>query len=215
MRVYAFESVDWSDAIRHGLTQGKAIASIEEGLEAVEELLPTLSAHLNIAVRPHFLHVMPEYGTGGYTYDAEFIEITFDKTVPFGVEHALKSFYETVFHEGSHAARYNSTEFDGRFINSIVTEGLATVFERDHANYLPLYGQYEDGATMKHWYKEVSVCDWDKRDELMFEHPDGRKWIGYKTGTWLIDRALSGSGKSVVDLMHLPADDIIRLAGLA
>lgn len=213
MKVYAFESVDWTEANKRGLSQSIAIESIESGLKAIKKLLPSLSEHLNIVVRPHFQHVIPEYGTGGYAYDSEFIEITFDKLIPFGAERMLKSFYETVFHEGNHAARYNSIEFDGRFINSIVTEGLATVFERDHASYEPLYGQYEDDSTMQRWYKEVSEGDWDKRAELMFQHPDGRKWIGYKTGTWLVDTAIKKSGKSVSELTTMSTDEIIRSAG--
>lgn len=212
MKVLAFDSIDWAEAESHGLTREKAIASIDGGLNVVKDLLPSLSDCLTIVVRPHFTHVIPEYGTGGYTYDSEFIEITFDSKLPYGLEATLKSLCETVFHEGNHAARYNVAEFDGRFINSIVTEGLATVFERDHAMYQPLYGQYEDDTIMHNWYKEISAGDWDNRGELMFEHPDGRKWVGYKTGTWLIDRAVKLSGKAVIELTPLPADEIISLA---
>jgi hypothetical protein len=215
MKVFAFESADWAEAAQHGLTEAKTIASIERGLNKTAKLLPALSRHLNIVVRPHFEGIIPEYGTGGRTWDTEFVEISFDKTVPHGVERTLESLYQTVFHEGNHAARWNALkDYDGRFIEAIVFEGLATVFERDHADYQPLYGQYEDDTTMRQWFAELSAADWDKRPELFFNHPDGRRWIGYKTGTWLVDRAINHSGKTVVELCGLSADEIIALANL-
>ncbi len=214
MKIYTFESVDWTEAEGHGLTKEKSIEAVERGLDATKKLLPMLSGHMNIVVRPNSRSIIPEYGTGGYTYDSEFIEIWFDKTVPHGAEKTLESLYQTVFHEGNHAARYNVIEFDGRFLNSVVTEGLATVFEREHAGYQPLYGQYGDDATMQQWLAELKSANWDKREELFFDNSDGRRWIGYKTGTWLIDRAIKNSGKSVIELTEFKCDDILKLASV-
>lgn len=215
MKVYAFDSADWAEASRHGLIKSKVVASVERGATAVATLLPALSKHLNIAVRPYFEGIIPEYGTGGRTWDTEFIEIWFDKTVPHGAEKTLESLYQTVLHESNHAARWSLLgEPDGRFIEAVVFEGLATVFERDHAQYKPLYAQYEDDATMRGWFAELAAADWDRRPELFFSHPDGRRWIGYKTGTWLVDRAVQRSGKTVVELSGRTADEIIDLANV-
>jgi uncharacterized protein YjaZ len=216
MKVYAFESSDWEEAEKYGLTQQKVTNSIEEGLRATAKLLPSLSEHLNIAVRPYFSGIIPEYGTGARTHDSQFIEIWFDKSVPHGVEKTLRSLCHTVFHEGNHAARWNSVDEDYRLVEGAVFEGLATVFEREHAGYQPLYGKYEDDVTMKKWFAEIKATedDWSKREGLFFDSPDGRRWVGYKTGTWLIDKAMKKSGRSVVELTELPADEIISLAGL-
>lgn len=216
MNVYAFDSTDWKEAEKHGLTKSEAIASIEEGLAAIKELLPTLSKHLNIAVRPYFSGIIPEYGTGARTHDSEFIEIWLDKSVPHGTEKTLESLRQTVFHEGNHAARWNSIEEDYRLMEGAVFEGLATVFEREHAEYQPLYGKYEDDETMQKWFAEIKAAedDWSKRDGLFFDSPDGRRWIGYKTGTWIVDKAIQSSGKSVIELTVIPADEIIELAGI-
>lgn len=215
MKVYAFEATDWAEAERRGLTKRKAIAAIEEGLKATAKLLPTLSKHLNIAVRPYFMGIIPEYGTGARTHDSEFIEIWFDKSLSHGVEKTLRFLYLTVFHEGNHAARWNSIEVDNRLVEAAVFEGLATVFEREYAGYRPLYGKYEDDATMQKWFDEIKAAgeDWSKYDKLFYDNPDGRRWVGYKTGTWIIDKALK-SGKSVIELTTLPADEIIALANI-
>jgi hypothetical protein len=45
----------------------------------------------------------------------------------------------------------------------------------------------------------------------MFDHPDGRRWIGYRTGTYLVDRAMAGSGKSTIDLLGATAAEIIEM----
>ncbi|MEJ0073784.1 MAG: DUF2268 domain-containing putative Zn-dependent protease [Candidatus Saccharibacteria bacterium] len=158
--------------------------------------------------------VIPEYGTGALTHDTEFIEIHFDAAVPHGRERVLKSLYETPFHEGNHAARWNSVAYDERFIASVTFEGLATVFEREYAHYQPLYGKYEDDDTMREWFAELEQADWDERAVLFFGNPDGRRWIGYKTGAWLIDKAMKNSGKSVIELTGLPHDEIVSLTGM-
>ena len=162
------------------------------------------------------LGIIPEYGTGARTHDSEFIEIWFDKSVPHGVDKTLESLRQTVFHEGNHAARWNSIDKDYRLIESSIFEGLATVFEREHAGYQPLYGKYEVDTTMQNWFAEIEAAkdDWSQRDRLFFDNPDGRRWIGYKTGTWLIDKVVQKSGKSVIELTVLPADEIIKLAGI-
>lgn len=217
MKVYAFDSVDWAAAAEHGMTKELALSSIEDGLRTTKILLPTLSAHLNIVVRPYFTSIIPEYGTGARTHDSVFIEIWFDKSIPHGVEKTLESLRQTVFHESNHAARWNSIPEDYRLIESAIFEGLATVFEREHAGYKPLYGEYNDDKTMQKWLHEIQKAkdDWNQREALFFDNPDGRRWVGYKTGAWLIDRAMKNSGKSVIELTTLSADDILEMAKIS
>jgi hypothetical protein len=47
----------------------------------------------------------------------------------------------------------------------------------------------------------------------MGEHPDGRTYIGYRTGNFLIRRAMNNSGKSILELSHFMPNEIIKLAG--
>lgn len=217
MKVYAFDAADWSIAERHGITRELAVLAVEQGLGTTKALLPTLSDHLNVVIRPNETGIIPEYGTGARTHDAEFIEIWFDKNVPHGAKKTLESLRQTVFHETNHAARWSSIPEDYRLIEGAIFEGLATVFEREYAGYKPLYGAYEDDATMHEWLHEIQAAkeDWGQRDALFFDHPDGRRWIAYKSGTWIIDHAIKNSGKSIVELTVLPADNIMHLAGIA
>jgi uncharacterized protein YjaZ len=49
----------------------------------------------------------------------------------------------------------------------------------------------------------------------MFQHPDGRRWIGYRAGTLIVDRAIAASGASSAALVRVPTADILALAGFA
>jgi uncharacterized protein YjaZ len=46
----------------------------------------------------------------------------------------------------------------------------------------------------------------------MFKHSDGRKWIGYKVGTWIVDEALKRSKKTIEQLTQLDCAEVRRLA---
>jgi hypothetical protein len=36
----------------------------------------------------------------------------------------------------------------------------------------------------------------------------------YQVGVWLVDRAISNSGKNVIELSHLSCDEILKLASI-
>jgi hypothetical protein len=46
----------------------------------------------------------------------------------------------------------------------------------------------------------------------MFQHPDGRRWIAYKVGTYLVDRAIAASGKSSAELVLTPTREVLEMA---
>jgi hypothetical protein len=46
----------------------------------------------------------------------------------------------------------------------------------------------------------------------MNRHPDGRRWIGYKVGTSLADRARQASGLSLAELATVPTEQIVSWA---
>ncbi len=48
----------------------------------------------------------------------------------------------------------------------------------------------------------------------MYQHPDGRRWIGYRAGTYIADRAISESGRSAAELVLIPNEEILKLAGI-
>ncbi|MBW3589974.1 MAG: DUF2268 domain-containing protein [Actinobacteria bacterium] len=50
--------------------------------------------------------------------------------------------------------------------------------------------------------------------QWMFSHPDGRRWIGYRTGTFIADQATLKSGLSSAELVRTPTEEILKLSGV-
>jgi hypothetical protein len=46
----------------------------------------------------------------------------------------------------------------------------------------------------------------------MVEHPDGRRWIGYRAGTFIADQAIAASGRTAAQLATMPTDEVLALA---
>ena len=96
-------------------------------------------------------------------------------------------------------------------MDSVIHEGMATVFERDFAGADPLWGQYPEDVS--DWVEELmALPETASADDWMVRHPDGRRWIGYKAGAYLVDRAIGASGLSAAELVSVPPADVIRMA---
>jgi uncharacterized protein YjaZ len=51
--------------------------------------------------------------------------------------------------------------------------------------------------------------------QWMFQHSDGRKWIGYRAGTFIVDQALAATGRTSSDLVTATTDEILAMAGFS
>lgn len=184
---------------------------IEKSFEEASGLLPFGSAHINFFVQPRTYDLIEETNDAAYTVNSEYISLAFDPTLDEnGLEHIIETAKYSVFHEMNHAARWNIPIYHRSFMDSCIMEGLATVFTREHIGFNALWSQYTDDVTA--WIREIKELD-NRIDfnQYMYKHQDGRKWIGYKVGTYLIDQAMGKSGKTVIELTQLECADILKL----
>lgn len=136
---------------------------------------------------------------------------------PGGVEAiAEKHLRSTLFHELHHTVRGYAIREPGSpdsFMDFVISEGLASVFERDAAGDRPvLWADYP--AEVDSWVEELMALPLDAPyADWMFTHPDGRRWIGYRSGAYLVDLAVASSGRSAADLVHASTEDVLDLAG--
>lgn len=212
MKTIDLDSGLWTKALVQGVARVDMTKYVDTVAAEAAKILPSNFDFLNIQLEPvSSEYVIPETGVMGMTYDAMHLSIWFDPNVPYGVSEAKKSIRGTVFHEMVHATTFEHDAWRPDALFGAVSEGLATVFERDYSEVDPLWGKYENEATMRMWYEELkSLPQSDVKDRSYFvEHSDGRKWIVYKTGTWMIDNLL-GSGTDLFELMGLDYDDIVR-----
>lgn len=214
MRIITLESKYWAEAKKHGIKRADIRRLVREAAEAATKELPEVSPHLNIVICPaDSSETIKETGDGGITYSEEYMSIVFDYAVPFGAEAVKESLRTTTMHEMVHAASYKNVEgWIPAPLQSVVYEGLATVYQKKHSQTPPLWSEYGDDATMQKWLDEIKTLPTDvKNFDYLFDHPDGRRWIIYKTGTWMIEKLLATKKHSFNELMNLPYKKVIRL----
>ena len=122
----------------------------------------------------------------------------------------------TLFHEFHHLVRgwaIQDNTFSYGIPNAMVNEGLAVVFAEIHTGKVSEVNAYTEAADG--WVKEILALPLDASyaDWVMGEHPDGRTYIGYRTGNYLVRKAMALSGKNIIELSGLMPEEIIRLAG--
>lgn len=212
MKVVFTASADSAPAIK--ALQPKIKRTIITAHKDATKLLSNVEPDVTYIVQEAAWMAPPEVGVGGSTYTSKLILLSFDNDSPHNDQKLLKLLREAVFHEVNHAARYQVPFWHNTVLDAAIMEGLATVFERDKADSTPPWGKYKV-AEVRKWLKEIrSLKGHDRWHDYFYKNPDGRRWIGYKTGTWIVDQAMHTSGKTIEELTMMDAKDILKLASL-
>jgi uncharacterized protein YjaZ len=176
----------------------------------VRRHLPALAPNITLRVRSG-KEVIPEIGATAEVAPPDWLVWTVDAERPEGVVNIAETHLRgALFHEFHHLVR-GSAITPGTMMDQVITEGLATAFERDFAGESRPWADYP-GEVAK-WVEEIPA--WPEaatRDGWFFRHPDGRRWVGYKAGTYLVDRAMKRLNRSSAELVATPADEILRAA---
>jgi hypothetical protein len=193
-------------------TERRTIARIA-GLATLEARrhLPALAPQLILQVRSG-TDVIPEVGALAEVAGREFVRWTVDTRRPEGVVTiAERHLRATLLHEFHHLVRAGVPGH--ALIDRVVTEGLATAFERDVAGVSPPWGQYPDDVET--WVQELLAQPASANPrEWLFRHPDGRRWVGMRAGSYLADRAMKASNRTAAELATTPAAEILAAAGV-
>lgn len=192
------------------------IVAIAQSTEIeVRELLPDLPAEILLTVSSG-RNVIPEIGVGASSLAPGHIEWVVDVNHRDGVDAIVRTqLRSSLFHEMHHLTRGWVISGGGpvdSFMDAVVSEGMATVFEREFAGSQPLWGEYpEEVAAWVDELRELPITAFDSYAQWMFMHPDGRRWIGYRAGTYIADQAVAASGRSSADLVRMPTREILDL----
>jgi len=193
----------------------RAIA--EATVEEVRRIIPELPDDIKLTASAG-PEVIPETGDAAAALEPGHVLWVVDPSRPGGVENiAREHLRASLFHELHHLARgYVMIGADApiSLMDAVVSEGLATVFSRDFADDRPPWGLYP--PDVRDWVEEllaVRIPDGESYQDWLYDHPDGRRWIGYRAGTWVVDQAVAASGLSAAQLVSTPTDEILRLAG--
>lgn len=192
---------------------------IHSSEEEVRKLLPTLPDSIKVIVESVDWDLDIVGGVTGRTEtnSPPLVLLQISNNYHGGIIDSVKrNIRSTIFHEFHHLSRgwaIQDNKFSYGIPNAMVNEGLAVVFSEIYTGNISKVNAYTDEAD--NWVKEIlelplnaNYSDW-----VMGEHPDGRTYIGYRTGNFLVRRAMTMSGKSILELSALSPDEIIKIAG--
>ena len=178
-------------------------------LKEVRPLLPALPAKIQLTVRPD-RNVLVETGETAAAMAPDAIIWTVNPHRDGGVAAITQKWLRaSLFHEFHHLVRWSAAE-PHSIVDHALFEGMATVFERDFAGVTTPWADYPENVD--DWAREIRnlPADASSRDWL-YSHPDGRRWIGFKVGTYWVDSAVKRSRRSSADLATTPTRDILAL----
>jgi Predicted Zn-dependent protease (DUF2268) len=198
----------------HAFTPEERVAIAEvarDALPDVRRVLPSAPASLVLHVRSAGDGgVIPETGENASNALPNAIYWRVDPTRHGGVAAIARiQLRPTLFHEIHHLVRAGVVRDTG-VRGDVIREGLATAFERDFGGGAPPpWGQYP--PEVEEWTREVLALPHDApRETWLFRHPDGRRWIGYRVGTFVADCAARATGKTSAAIVGESADAVFE-----
>ena len=192
---------------------------ISNSEEEVRDLLPKLPDSITVIVEAVDWDLDIVGGVTGRTEtnNPPLVLVQISQNYMGGViDSVYQGIESTIFHEFHHLSRgwaIQDNKFSYGIPNAMVNEGLAVAFTEIYTGNVNEVNGYTDEAD--HWVREILALPLDASysDWVMGEHPDGRTYIGYRTGNFLTRKAMTMSGKNILELSELNPDEIINLAG--
>ena len=207
-----FEGPGFSDEHKKLITD-----MITEAEKDVRELLPTLPGGIEVTAIVMDRDADIVGGVTGQAYAPGKVQVEFSSVFPGGISAAAQgALTSTIFHEFHHLDRgwtIQENKFGPGIPIAAVNEGLASVFSEEYTGvYYEAATAYPDDAGK--WLDEILALprNADYSTWMMGEHPDGRNYIGYRVGRYIVHQASANSGKSVLELGSLSPEEILRLA---
>jgi hypothetical protein len=191
-------------------------SSVQATYEEARELLPGVAEGVRFDVDERAI-IVPGWGVGGYALTGKRVLIGYEESIG---EDALRvRLRGVVFHECVHLAQGFTADkwLPGPIaaLDYAIYEGCATVFERDRAGDEPPWGSYLDDATMLSWANELAALPpSDDLERWLFWDPaTGRQNMIYRTGAFIIDRALARSSETIEGILGWTPEQVHTAAG--
>ncbi len=202
---YRYDGYTFSDA------EQRTIQTIaDNAVRDAQVLLPNLPANLIIRVNPG-TKVIDEIGSSSSHSTPNVIHWDVDPSRRGGVEGIARAHLRAAIFFHLHRLTRQTHQAEVTLMDQVIGFGMATAFEHDAGGKTYVWGQYPAEVTA--WVTElIALPTTADLNHWMFRHPDGRRWVGIRAGAYLVDRAMSASGKSAAELVSLSSAEVIRLA---
>jgi uncharacterized protein YjaZ len=160
-------------------------------------------------------------GVGGFAMSGGVLQLRIDlRETKYNLEEVLSNpLKATIYHECNHIARWQGPGYGIGLINSTVSEGIATVYEKlaTYPYKIP-HGEYQDIEELLSIYRKRN-----KDDDTTYNHNEwffgaGERYpaqLGYKVGTYIVEQALEkNKAISIYELTKLKSEDILEMSGV-
>ena len=157
---------------------------------------------------------IPGIGVGGYCPSAELVLISLDPADPgfVGDDEESPAWHRTlpstIAHELHHAKRWSGPGYGPRLVDSLVSEGAATLYEIELSGITPPYARELDDPSGAWRQARPLLGDTDQHARWFFGSADLPRWTGYALGTAMARAYASHTGASARELATIPADDV-------
>lgn len=190
--------------------QGKAVAVSD----SVEALLVEFDGDIRLNVRIVENDLDAVGGVAGWAARPGEVQLIISAAYPGGIEAAIDEGLATVlFHEFHHLWRgwtIEQNRFGPGIPNAVVNEGLAAVFADTYSGVA--WERFDYPENVQEWLDEILELPLDADyNTWMNDHPDGRIAVGYRTGRYVVHRAMAQSGLGIVELSALSPEEILAL----
>ena len=199
------------DGYTFSRSEQRAIRTITQAAARdARRLLPDLPSHLIVRINPG-TKVIDEIGSSSDHTAPNVVHWMVDPSRAGGVTGTAHAHLRaTLFFHFHRLARLKHAR-DATLMDHVISLGMATAFERDAGGRTYPWGQYPEDVAA--WVSELMAQSPAANfNHWMFRHPDGRRWVGIRAGTYLVDRAIRGSEKSAAELVSLSSAEVLRLA---
>lgn len=199
-------------------TQTKLLKQIASWETELRSLLPNLPKDIKIEFNNYFL--ISFTGTGGFALTKDTVALAFDPNFKGNKTKQMEDFKGSYFHEAYHLVQgFTGEDADSNLsaIENAILEGAATVFEKTRTKTDPPWSHYENKAIMLKWIEEIKSLPikYDWRKYKFYDEKTERRWIMYKTGTFIVEEALKKNPSlKIEDLAALSAIKILELSEL-
>lgn len=195
------------------------LKTIVQSEKEIRTLLPGLPINIKLVLEIMDRNIDGVGGTTGraqkHDPDGE-VYVYISSLYPNGVKGAVKaSLANTIHHEFHHLVRgwtMIGNKFGQGIDNAMVNEGLAVVFAENYTKQI-----FEGNSIPKDvekWVDEVLALPKNANyNKWMNQHPDGRMGVGYRSGNFVIRKAMRNSGKNILEMSKLEPNEILVLAG--
>jgi hypothetical protein len=213
-------SADFRSSEAYRFTAGqeaRILGIMEETYRAVNADFPALAEHVAVTIVPVDRDLSAVGHVSGRSDAPGVVLVEISISGDGGVDAAIADGLDSAFvHELHHLVRgwtISGNRFGHGIAIAAANEGLAVAYAEI------LTGKSYPGNTPPaadvaiEWALEIRALPLRANyGEWMFAHPDGRVAVGYRTGAFIVRRAMENSSRDIVDLSTASPEEIWELA---